>query len=135
LVLRLVNSGHHEMTEEDAANIAALVELKSSSCKRRRVGAQEPIGQEGSASNSVAAVANALPPAAVLAIPKAPSSCPPGVLTIRIGKLQAISDAVGRATTAARQAQRVAAAAATAFSDEATVLVDAKASVDKLIPK
>ena len=128
LVLHLVNSGHHEMTEEDAANLAEMVELKSSSCKRRRVGAQEPIGQEGSA-------ANALPPAPVLAIPRGPSSSSPGLVTVRIGELQAISDAVGRATTAARQAQRVAAAAATAFSDEATVLADAKAAVDRLIPK
>ncbi len=45
--------------------------------------------------------------------------------------MQAI-DVLGRATQAARAAQRLAAAAATAFSDEAEVLIEVKGTFEGL---
>jgi hypothetical protein len=45
--------------------------------------------------------------------------------------MQAI-DALGRAITAARAAQRLASAAATAFSDEAEVLIETKGTFEGL---
>ena len=80
---------------------------------------------------SVAASVAALPPPPTLAIPTRAGG---ETVMLRIGELKAISDALGRAQTAARQAQRVAAAAATAFAGEANVLADAKATVDKHLP-
>ena len=56
-------------------------------------------------------------------------------VTLRVEQARLCRDALTRAHTAARHAQRLCSAAATAFSDEAETIAEAQKIFNKLIPK
>lgn len=150
LKVHLMRSGCHQLDDEVAHRFAEQAEVESYSDdedappgegeppQKRARRATQPVDVAAVVQETLRQVSSQsmrpAPPAFAppLHLASRPSSSS-GSTTIRIGQLQQAIDAVTRAGSAAKQAQRISAAAARAFGDEAAALDEAKEALESIL--